>query len=146
LGQVVCRPGVPDCLRCPVARFCGTDEPERLPVKHRKIPSTRVDEHALWIRDDKGRLLLHHEGGKRRTGLWKLPTRDAPEISHLSVLAEHCYTITRYRVTLRVHDGITLGPRFRPSRSESWRKPCEVPVLAMAAPFRRVIEQLLENS
>jgi A/G-specific adenine glycosylase len=146
LGQVVCRPGVPDCLQCPVARFCRSDEPDRLPVKQRKIPITRVDEHALWMRDHQGRLLLHHEGGKRRTGLWKLPTREAAAISHLTVLAEHRYAITRYRVTLRVHDGSTLLPRFRPSGAESWQAPSGVPALAIAAPFRRVIEQLLENS
>ncbi len=27
LGQAVCRPGVPDCLHCPVARFCRTARP-----------------------------------------------------------------------------------------------------------------------
>ena len=146
LGQTICRPGVPDCLQCPVARFCRTDQPERLPVKQRKIPITRVDEHALWMRDAQGCLLLHHEGGKRRTGLWKLPVREAAEIAHLTVLAELRYSITRYRVTLRVHDAGTPGPRFLPSGAESWRDPDELATLAMAAPFRRVIEKLLENS
>jgi len=145
LGQVICRPGVADCLKCPVARFCRTTEPQRLPVKSRKIPITRVDEHALWLRDGTGRLLLHHEGGKRRTGLWKLPTREAGELAHLTVLAEHCYSITRYRVTLRVHAGNAPGLSFRPSRGEFWREPDEVPVLPMAAPFRRVIEQMLAD-
>jgi A/G-specific adenine glycosylase len=145
LGQVVCRPGVADCLRCPVARFCRTDTPERLPVKRRKIPLTRVAEHALWMRDGAGRLLLHHEGGKRRTGLWKLPTREAGEIAHLAVLAEHRYTITRYRVTLRVHAGHPLEPPFRPRDDEFWREPDEVPILPMAAPFRRVVERMLAD-
>jgi hypothetical protein len=104
-----------------------------------------VDEHALWLRDGHGRLLLHHEAGKRRTGLWKLPTRDLAEIAHLPVLTEHRYSITRYRVSLRVHDGNALGPSFRPSRCESWREPGEVPALAIAAPFRRVIERLLND-
>lgn len=145
LGQVICRPGVADCLKCPVARFCRTAEPERLPVKSRKIPITRVDEHALWMRDGTGRLLLHHEGGKRRTGLWKLPTREAGELAHLAVLAEHCYSITRYRVTLRVHAGNASGPPYRPCPGESWREPDELSVLPMAAPFRRVIEQMLAD-
>jgi len=145
LGQVICRPGVADCLQCPVARFCRTAVPERLPVKRRKIPITRVDEHALWLRDGTGRLLLHHEGGKRRTGLWKLPTREAGELAHLTVLAEHRYSITRYRVTLRVHAGAASGAPFRPSRGESWREPDEVATLPMAAPFRRVVEQMLAD-
>jgi A/G-specific adenine glycosylase len=145
LGQALCRPGVPDCLKCPVARFCKTPAPERLPVKGRKIPITAVDEHALWLRDGKGRLLLHHEGGKRRTGLWKLPTREAAEIQHLPVVSEHCYAITRYRVTLRVHDGGVAGTSFKPAPGDVWQETNEVPALAMAAPFRRVVERLLED-
>jgi len=145
LGQVVCRPGVPDCGGCPVARYCQTRSPEHLPVKARKTAITAVDEHALWMRDGTGRLLLHHEGGKRRTGLWKLPTRVAVEISRLPVLIEHRYSITRYRVCLRVHDGRALASAFTLARGDAWQEPEEVAALAMAAPFRRVVEQLLED-
>ena len=140
LGQTVCRPGVPDCLACPVATFCKAHEPETLPVKRLKTVITAVDEHALWLRDDKGRLLLHRESAKRREGLWKLPTREAAEISHLPVLAEQRYAITRYKVTLRVHDGdsqpVSLGD------GEVWQDADAVLALAMPAPFRRVIERL----
>lgn len=146
LGQTICRPGVPDCLSCPVARFCKTREPERLPVKRPKTAVTAVDEHALWLRDESGRLLLHREGGKRREGLWKLPTREAVEISALPVLTEQCYAITRYRVTLRVHDGDTLLEHFQPGMDEVWQEPGEVLALAMPSPFRRVIERLLEEN
>lgn len=143
LGQTHCRPGVPDCLSCPVARFCQTTEPERLPVKSRKTAVTAVDEHALWLRDRNGRLLLHHEAGNRRTGLWKLPLREPAEIARLPVLAERRYTITRYRVTLRVHDG--AGSPFAPLAGDAWIRPDEIPALAMAAPFRKVVERLLED-
>lgn len=142
LGQKVCRPGLPDCLACPVARFCRTREPEKLPVKKQKTAVTAVDEHALWILDGKGRVLLHRETGKRREGLWKLPTREAEEISHLPLLDESVYTITRYRVTLRVHDGAGLGKRFRPSPDESWHEPDGLPGLAMPSPFRRAVTRL----
>jgi len=146
LGQTVCRPGVPDCLSCPVAEFCKTREPENLPVKKQKTAVSAVDEHALWIRDGEGRLLLHREGGKRREGLWKLPTREAAEISTLPVLDESLYTITRYRVTLRVHDGAGLKKRFRPGDDEVWQEADSVMALAMPSPFRRVIGRLLDES
>ena len=141
LGQKICRPGVPDCLGCPVAGFCKTRVPEGLPVKRQKSVVTAVDEHALWLRDRKGRLLLHREGGKRREGLWKLPTREAMEISMLPVLDESSYTITRYRVTLRVHDG--AGMKIQPGDDEIWHMEDQVLALAMPSPFRRVIERLL---
>ena len=142
LGQKICRPGVPDCPGCPVAGFCKTREPELLPVKRRKTVITAVDEHALWLRDGAGRLLLHREGGKRREGLWKLPTRGAAEISRLPVLDEHRYTITRYRVNLRVHDGAELVANFRPGEDEVWKEADEVLALAMPSPFRRAITRL----
>ena len=146
LGQKICRPGVPDCLGCPVAGFCKTREPGSLPVKRQKTTITAVDEHALWLRDKNGRLLLHREGGKRREGLWKLPTREAVAISPLPVLDEHRYTITRYRVTLRVHDGAALGKNFRPAEDEVWQEAADVLALAMPSPFRRVIERLLAEN
>ncbi len=146
LGQKICRPGLPDCLNCPVASFCKTREPEMLPVKRQKSTITAVDEHALWLRDKNGRLLLHREGGKRREGLWKLPTREAAAISQLPVLAEHRYTITRYRVTLRVHDGSGLGKNFALVEDEIWQDADAVLALAMPSPFRRVIERLLAET
>ena len=146
LGQTVCRPGVPDCLSCPVAGFCKTRGPELLPVKRQKIIITAVDEHALWLRDGEGRLLLHREAGKRREGLWKLPTRGAAEFAMLPVLVEHCYTITRYRVTLRVHDGVGLKENFPHGADEVWQMPDEVLALAMPSPFRRVIMRLLDEN
>lgn len=144
LGQTVCRPGVPDCLNCPVGKFCAAPSPGDLPVKGRKTVITAVDEHALWLRDSEGRVLLHHEGGKRRTGLWKLPVREAAEVSRLPVLAEHRYGITRYKVTLRVHDGARLRS-FREMPGDAWKTPEEVAELAMAAPFRKVMERLLAD-
>jgi A/G-specific adenine glycosylase len=144
LGQTVCRPGVPDCLSCPVAEFCKTRHPETLPLKRQKTTITAVDEHALWVRDSGGRLLLHREAAKRREGLWKLPTREPAEISGLPVLTEQRYTITRYRVTLRVHDG--AGRNFQPAADESWLDAGQIHALAMPSPFRRVIERLLEEN
>lgn len=146
LGQTFCRPGIPDCHACPVAHFCQTTDPAALPVKSRKVALSPVTEHALWLRDDQGRLLLHREAGTRRTGLWKLPLRDDPEIKHLPLLAEHRYTITRYRVTLRVHDGSRPGTAITAQPGDSWIDPAALASLAMAAPFRRVVERLLEEN
>jgi A/G-specific adenine glycosylase len=143
LGQKICRPGVPDCLNCPVAKFCQTRQPELLPVKRLKPSVTAVDEHALWLRDAQGRLLMHRESSKRREGLWKLPTREAAEISALPLLDEHRYTITRYRVTLRIYDGAGRLKNFEPGVDESWQPAETVMALAMPSPFRRVVGRLL---
>jgi A/G-specific adenine glycosylase len=137
LGQTLCRPANPDCLACPVARFCRSREPGPLPVKRQKPAATAVDEHAIWLRDPGGRLLLHREVGKRREGLWKLPTRRADETSGLPLIASHRYTITRYRVTLRIHAGGAARA------DEVWHERDAIPQLPMPAPFRKMIDLLL---
>ncbi len=142
LGQTVCRTGAPDCLACPVAAFCRTREPAALPVKSGKIAITAVDEHALWLVDSAGRVLMHCEGGRRRQGLWKLPTRAAEVISHLPLLHELRYTITRYRVTLRVHDGAEIAADFPLEPGEEWLAAAALDGLAMPAPFRRAVAHL----
>lgn len=143
LGQTHCRPGAPDCEACPVSRWCRTRNPAALPVKGRRVGVTDVDEHAVWLRDRRGRLLLHREDGTRRTGLWKLPVRKADECAGFPLLAEHRYSITRYRVSLRVHQG-TAG-KIRPRAGEEWVEVGKIRHLAMAAPFRKVLERLLSE-
>jgi hypothetical protein len=59
------------------------------------------------------------------------------------VLDEHRYTITRYRVTLRVHDGAGMGRNFKPGPDETWQDAEAVLALAMPSPFRRAIGRLL---
>jgi A/G-specific adenine glycosylase len=141
LGQTVCRPGQPRCLECPVAAYCRTREPEQLPVKSRKIALTAVDEHAVWLRNGEGEILMHQEDGPRRKGLWKLPTRPPEEVAHLPVLAEGQYGITRYRVSLRVHDGAALVALRR--QGEAWIAEEGLAELAMPPAFRRMITRLL---
>ncbi len=146
LGQTICRPGLPDCLSCPVAGFCKTREPELLPLKRAKATVTLVNEHALWLRDADGRVLLHREAGKRREGLWRLPVRELEEISALPVRISHRYTITRYRVTLSVHDGGVAKSGLSLREGEEWQDAEAVRRLPMPSPFRRVIDRLISES
>lgn len=145
LGQTHCRPGTPDCHACPVARFCQCRKPAMLPIKSRKNRITEVTEHAVWLRDKAGRILLHQESGSRRTGLWKLPVRDADELGHLPEIARHSYPITRYRVSLRVHDGNAGKSAVTPQDGDAWVNPDECAMLPVAAPFKRVIASLIED-
>ena len=139
LGQTVCRPGMPDCHACPVANWCATRSPEKLPVKQGKIRLTSIEEHAMFIRDENDRILLHRESGRRRQGLWKLPIRPAAELVHHPVIERENYMITRYKVALVVHQvsGVECAV------DEDWIPSDDVAALAMPAPFRRVIGRLL---
>ncbi|MCW1883815.1 A/G-specific adenine glycosylase [Luteolibacter flavescens] len=120
LGQTHCRPGVPDCLSCPVATCCSTREPAALPVKAKKQAIEEIDEHAAFIRRE-GAVLLSRQGrGGRREGMWRLPVREKGEIAALPVLHRRKYGITRYRVTLYVHDCPEGHPASGTSEGEEW--------------------------
>lgn len=143
LGQLICRPGLPECHHCPVARWCVARSPEKLPVKKGKVRITPIEEHALLIRDIHQRILLHRESGRRRQGLWRLPLRSAEEARALPEIEREDYTITRYKVALFVYDAGIADPTLDPSADEMWIAADEVATLAMPAPIRRVIGRLL---
>ena len=119
LGQTHCRPGVPDCLSCPVAAFCRAKEPSALPVKGKRQVLEDIEEHAIHaVRD--GAVLLSRQGKGRREGMWRLPLREPEELAGLSELHRRKYGITRYRVTLRVHRCPDGHPAAAARAGESW--------------------------
>lgn len=146
LGQTFCRPGKPLCGQCPVSAFCRAERPQELPLKKQAARVTAVLEHALWQRDARGRIRLQQESGSRRTGLWKLPLRTPEEVSAMPELLRQSYAITRYRVTLVVHQAPRARANTRLREGEAWIEPARIARLAMAAPFRKALEALLGDS
>jgi A/G-specific adenine glycosylase len=119
LGQTHCRPGVPDCLACPVAAFCRTRDPANLPVKAKRAVIDDIDEHAIHCLRD-GKILLSRQGRGRREGMWRLPVRDPAQLADLPVPHRRKYGITRYRVTLHLHRCPPDHPAARPGEDEEW--------------------------
>ncbi|WP_052573390.1 A/G-specific adenine glycosylase [Haloferula sp. BvORR071] len=120
LGQTHCRPGVPDCLSCPVATFCKTREPAMLPVKAKRQTIEEIDEHAIFIQQ-RGKVLLCQQGkGGRREGMWRLPLRDKDAAAIMPLLHRRKYGITRYRVSLHVHECPPRHAMAQPHAGESW--------------------------
>ncbi|MFN0077692.1 MAG: A/G-specific adenine glycosylase [Prosthecobacter sp.] len=143
LGQTRCTPTKPTCDLCPVRAHCRATEPEALPVKHARPAITAVTEHVVFLRTSEG-VLLELETGKRRTGLWKLPALHPMQVDEPPpVLLRSHYGITRYKVTLWVHE---------PQAEESvWPDTHriipfgELESTPMPAPYRRVLRELLER-
>jgi A/G-specific adenine glycosylase len=143
LGQTICRPGVPHCLECPVSKYCASKSPETLPVKKKRTPITLVTENAIWARNSDGAILLHHESGSRRNGLWKLPLRTAAQCESLQLIAEDTYAITRYKVSLRVH--LSKNQPTKTGEGDEWISSDRLETLPLAAPFKRMIARLLPD-
>jgi A/G-specific adenine glycosylase len=119
LGQTHCRPGVPDCLSCPVASFCAAKEPAALPVKAKRQAIEEIDEHTVYARDA-GKILLARQGRGRREGMWRLPVREKEVLAGLPLLHRRKYGITRYRVTLHVHAGPPGHPATAAAGGDEW--------------------------
>lgn len=133
LGQTHCRAGKPECAPCPVRRFCRADEPAVLPVKAKKTTLTEVTERVFFLRKNDA-VLLEQETGSRRTGLWKLPPLPENGAKLPPVLHKMSYGITRYRVTLWVHeapDEVPSGGQFIEEHA--------LATLPMPAPYRKAL-------
>lgn len=144
LGQTLCRPGNPSCEICPISQFCQCTEPEKLPVKKPPVAITQLAEYAIFQRDFEGRILLHLESGKRRQGLWKLPLRSEDECSELTQIYDSVYAITRYRVLLRIFLVGQKAP-LPLKEGDEWIDPERLDELAIAAPFRRALQSLIDD-
>jgi A/G-specific adenine glycosylase len=146
LGQRVCRTGAPACNECPVQKCCAAVEPASLPVKTRRASITEVTERVFFHRTEEG-ILLQQETGKRRTGLWKLPALPVmPKFP--PVLHKAHYSITRYRVTLWVHEAPNANA-LRPIMAEgALRKvpSTELPHLPMPSPYRKALDAVLSQA
>lgn len=141
LGQSLCKPARPACSECPVKSHCRATDPGMLPVKSARPTITPVTERVFFLRTDDG-ILLEQETGSRRTGLWKLPS--LPQSMHQeppAVLMKSSYSITRYKVTLWVHEWPYAAPQSWPANHRLIRMD-ELGGVAMPSPYRRALDQL----
>ena len=140
LGSLVCLPDKPRCYICPVKKFCGTKNPEALPIKKSK-PRTRrlIERHAFAISN--GRVLLEQSSTRWR-GMWILPPLKLKPSSfgeraiHVSI-----FPFTHHQVTLAVY------PRAAPKRippGQEWFESIEH--IAMPSPHRRATQAILAQN
>ncbi len=141
LGATVCRARAPQCLVCPVLSFCAAApfDPERLPIKRARRTTVAVTEDCAWIVHE-GCLLLQREVGTRWKGMWKLPPLADPVPVGSAPLARLTYPFTHHQVTLRVYPG---SPPAAPGNHQAWQALSDLENVAMAAPHRRAVRQLL---
>lgn len=142
LGQKICRVGRPDCLLCPVARWCMAEDPEMLPVKANQKRITELAERAILTIDDQQRCLMAKESGGRKQGFWRLPFREKMserEKMDGALLWQGTYSITRYKVHLSIYEGV--GQQAK--EGECWIPIEDLEKFPISAPYRRALRQLL---
>lgn len=93
LGAMVCTPTSPSCLLCPVRDYCTAfheGEPEKLPVKTKKVKTKKIPYDVFIVEDAQGRILMEQ---RPETGLlanmWQFPMVEVKkEVVTDSVMAE----------------------------------------------------------
>lgn len=144
LGQSLCKPTKPACPDCPIKDYCQASDPESLPIKSVRTEITAVTERVIFIRQGNS-ILLEQETGKRRTGLWKLPALpDSLFDQPPAVLLKSSYGITRYKVTLWVHDG-TATPESQWPSNHRFIPLADLNEHPMPSPYRKALNRLLSH-
>ena len=139
LGALVCTARAPRCTICPVRGHCATTEPESLPVKKTRPAIVALDESSAWIFHS-DRMLLEQQIGPRWRGMWKLPPVACPTPLSAPPLLTLTYPFTNHRVTLRAY---SQAPPRQLAANQRWISTADFATLAITAPHRRAITQLL---
>ena len=153
LGATVCLRQNPQCLICPVAKFCTAREagaPENFPrLKPKQIEQREVS--RVWCVHQK-KLLLHrgHAQAKRLAGLYELPEASALGIipTEKSLLLRKCRAITRYRITesiYRVKTAPSQLKRLGSGASLEWVPLDQLETLTLSGPHKRWIREIIHD-
>jgi len=142
LGQRICRPPRPECDRCPVEAHCLSRRhglTSALPKKTKPKPPTKRIERVL-LAERQGRIHLCQESGPRRRGLWRLPEVTDEEAADFPELIRFDYSITRYQVTLIVHEA-PVGWEPGETGSGDWfRRDTPATLPPLGSPYRKALE------
>lgn len=158
LGATLCTPRKPACLTCPWSEACEgrrQGDPERLPVKTRKLKRSVRESWLPWlVWGDRVWLQQMPETGVW-AGLWTLPLladeaallgllgpqRSAqvePQGRHKHVLTHLDWWLNLRRLVLDEADAQALSPALQAlSPSGRWLAPSELARVGMPAPLRK---------
>ena len=153
LGATLCLPKKPACAQCPVQHLCqgfAQGEPERMPVKTRKL---KRSSHALWLLwavNSKGQVWLEKRAD---TGIWAglycLPvwpshaelTSALPSAAKQNLLAPWKHVLTHKDLHLHpVKVRLQGTPKFLSAQGQGrWWSAQEWPALGLPAPVRQLL-------
>ena len=155
LGATVCLPRKPSCIICPMADVCigrREGQPERYPVKTRKLKRSAQSLWTLLAQDTQGRIWLEKRPARGIwAGLHSLPVFDSRE-SLFDVLqaeernratdeATFVHVLTHKDLHLHPVAVVGLAPRTL-SENGRWLARSEWEPLGLPAPVRKRLLQL----
>lgn len=154
LGATLCTSKKPDCERCPVAPMCAAKaqgQPERYPVKTRKLKRSAQSIWLLWAQTDKADVWL----SKRPSpgvwaGLYCFPLFDSREALEAALPASVLTGLIDAPVFIHVltHKDLYLHPvqlqlpaSVMASLDGAWFTAAAWPAFGLPAPIRKLLVQ-----
>jgi A/G-specific adenine glycosylase len=131
LGAIVCVPGPPKCLLCPICALCATRGELQLP-KRRFRPNQREIFYLLAQRGSEIYLRQRDAQASLMPGMWELPEVAAPNGDHPELFQlHHAITVNTYRVR------VVRGEAKAPGQWLSQRRLAALPVTGLARKILR---------
>lgn len=135
LGALICTPKSPQCLICPVRKFCTAPNPEKLPIRVRTKAIKLNLTYALITRGKKIWLLNPEEPGRWK-GFHRLPEYDKDLMTAGEKVGSHTFSITKYRITATVQE--TNWKKTAP-RTGQWHPLTSLKAMSLPVPIRKMI-------
>ncbi|HEY9223698.1 MAG TPA: A/G-specific adenine glycosylase [Variovorax sp.] len=157
LGATVCLSRKPSCMLCPVSQMCVAlrdGEPERYPVKTRKLRRTAQSLWMLQADDGQGRVWLEKRPARGIwAGLYCLPAFDSREALLDSLQAAERQTVVEAPAFLHVltHKDLHLHPVQVNAGGRAlgeqggWFAPEDWSALGLPAPVRKLLLEPLSS-
>ena len=154
LGATLCTNRRPACERCPVATLCAahtSGEPERYPLKSRRLKRTHRENALLWLWQGERVFLVKRPATGVWAGLWSLPEYPSrlalgeaaarwaghgawqPDVQHALTHFDWLLHPLQWRLPLRARPDALL-PEGR------WFSVDEALALGLPAPIRRLLQ------
>ncbi len=145
LGATLCLPKNPQCLLCPVTKFCRARKlgaQQEFPAAKLKTKNVEIERDLFWIERD-GKVLAWQRPADARLmpGFWELPERE-----HLP-MAERGNQIGAFRHGITVHNyRIKLWRTPSPARVEScrWLEIRGLCALPLSTIFRKALKIVVD--
>lgn len=160
LGALVCTPKNPRCAECPLKAICvarSKNIVHLLPKIPRRAPTTSRHFLAFVIKRNSRYLVRQRPADVVNAHLWEFPNVEAngesdlakiaktvlafrPESVELARIIKH--TITRYRITLKVFQGIANGNSSSTKNDFHWLTPGQLRLLPFASAHKKILDVL----
>jgi len=163
LGALVCTAKQPHCEDCPVSRYCAAFETgleTEIPGKTKQLKYEARIEYALLLRRNRRYLLRPLPAGGRWAGLWDFPRTTSESFASVAAAARELsreigseilpgshlttirHAVTKYRISLRVHEAKMKETLHQPPRPWRYVTTAKLDGLPMSVTGRKIVEMI----